>query len=333
MENRFLKEKLNLGLLYDDDTLHVAFGVDKNYFKYVGVVITSILEHNDNCYFHILIDSAEKNDVEKIEKTMNKYGSGCSIYFINDECLSGLKTTLAWSRATYYRLMLGEILPDNVGNVLYLDADILCLGKLDDVRSCSDLIDKIAVVPDPTPDEELDIRKKNIGMDLDSVYFCAGVMVLYPKKWKECNAFARMMDLLENNNYPYLDQDALNIYFADNKIFLPFRYNVYRHLYEDNKDAVLLHFVGTKPWCTFFEHSEQALWLSYLQKSYWNFDEVCIQPRTATEWRIYSKILKGKCKYRKAFVAHGKYLKKKIINIVKRRKEPDWFKFPSSNKK
>ncbi|ESJ62017.1 lipopolysaccharide 1,2-glucosyltransferase, partial [Salmonella enterica subsp. enterica serovar Manhattan str. CFSAN001078] len=68
-----------------------------------------------------------------------------SLYLIKVESLEVLPQTKVWSRAMYFRLFAFDYLSKKVNTLLYLDADVVCKGSLQDLLQL-DLTEKIAAV-------------------------------------------------------------------------------------------------------------------------------------------------------------------------------------------
>src|SRR6056300_274955 len=110
--------------------LNLVYAIDKNYNKQCVISIKSFLEHTKSkINIHIL---------HKDAKTFSEYRD----YLCNDKKLASIRvyqfnnTGLEFPRisgthiseATYYRLYLDLYLPNNINNLLYIDADVLCIN-------------------------------------------------------------------------------------------------------------------------------------------------------------------------------------------------------------
>lgn len=109
------------------------------YSKYLKITLLSLLKSNkevQNINVHILSDGIKKQSKQQIE-VIAKQKDNCSIFFYDmeeyKEYLSGLAPKFHGSYATYYKLFLTRILPDNIGRVLYLDVDLIVLENLEEL--------------------------------------------------------------------------------------------------------------------------------------------------------------------------------------------------------
>src|SRR5687768_4262493 len=117
--------------------MNVAFCVNNAYVNHLIVTIYSLLAHNKTGDIHIHILSSDITEDSKcaidILKQLHK-GLRVSYYSVNPSDFDGVSMTMDYiTRETFYRLMLADILPTSVNRVLYLDADILVIGKVNNI--------------------------------------------------------------------------------------------------------------------------------------------------------------------------------------------------------
>ncbi|MBO4405189.1 MAG: glycosyltransferase family 8 protein [Alphaproteobacteria bacterium] len=156
--------------------------------------------------------------------------------------------------ATYYRLRIPEILPENIKKVLYLDGDVIVeqdLKKLWDTDISNYVLGAVK-------------EGIELGVQHD---FNAGVLLLNLSKLQKINLLKESLSYLEKNKEKivYQDQDILNGLFFNQYKDLPRKWNVTSNIYmsEDlslvyaNKEAEIarknpgiIHFSGhsPKPW-------------------------------------------------------------------------------------
>lgn len=172
--------------------------------------------------------------------------------------IDGLPTKKRLRKATYFRLLIPQELPETVTRVLYLDTDIVVRREIDDlwkidlgghsVAACQDLVvqrvDRIA------PYQEA-------GFSPNADYFNAGVLLMDLARWRAEGTSDRVVaNIVANGDkYPLLDQDGLNAVLSENWSELPPQWNVqvgsqvlgYQPLSVD--EAGIVHFTGkAKPW-------------------------------------------------------------------------------------
>lgn len=65
-----------------NSTMQIAYGVDHNFIRPMGISMTSILEHNPQAQFHIFLDDISSEDKARIQRTVERYHSSCTIYYL-----------------------------------------------------------------------------------------------------------------------------------------------------------------------------------------------------------------------------------------------------------
>ena len=119
------------------------------------------------------------------------------------------------SEATFYRLYLSNLFTEEDFNIIYLDADIICVNNpineiastFDNMDSDSEFLgfaDELKKIDYSEPFHRLEMKNDK--------YFNAGVMLLNLGKWKENNYTQKSLDLVERlkNKAKFWDQDILN---------------------------------------------------------------------------------------------------------------------------
>jgi lipopolysaccharide biosynthesis glycosyltransferase len=171
----------------------------------------------------------------------------------------------------YARLLAPDRLAALASKVLYLDVDMIVLRPIEDLWSedlgphvcacCQDL----AI---PTVSSGMAIRDhQKLGLDPDSPYFNAGVMLIDTRRWKEQAIGQKALAYLASHfeAVSLFDQEALNVALAMDWRRLSYRWNLIASvagrsfldttlLRRDDYDESLLaphivHYAGTlKPW-------------------------------------------------------------------------------------
>ena len=135
-KEKLLKEQIEFNAFDDADIKNIIFGVDSNYIKYAAVTMLSIIKHNqdEKIAFHIFCDEIKDEDLQKIKHiTEENPQISIIIYYLSNEVIAEFPQNINWNLAIYYRAIAPYILYGKVKRALYLDADILCLGKINDL--------------------------------------------------------------------------------------------------------------------------------------------------------------------------------------------------------
>ena len=162
------------------------------------------------------------------------------------------------SEATYYRLFIEDLLPDDLEHVLYLDADIICFDDpSSEIQNVINLLLKsentIASVPEKFNDAEKKDVNQRLNINADK-YFNAGVMFIDLQSWRKKSIMLASLEIInqKNKDLKFWDQDVLNIIFNNDLIEInnSFNYliNIEKHTVIP-KNTIFIHYAGSfKPW-------------------------------------------------------------------------------------
>jgi lipopolysaccharide biosynthesis glycosyltransferase len=132
------------------------------------------------------------------------------------------------------------------------------------------------------------VPDNNLGLDLRSGYFNAGVMLVNLNYWRAHKLNKLFYDYIHNNSekIKLYDQDVLNSVLKDQRLLLPIKYNITcgwlwtasmpntdkfaEEFDEAIKDPVLVHYTTTsKPWQKGCHHPYRSLFLKYKSQTMW----------------------------------------------------------------
>ena len=101
--------------------VHIAFGVDQNFVRGMGVAMVSILANNPlrSFVFHICTKQIHLEDLFRIEKIAKKHPVLINIYWIQDSIFADLVTFEHLPSATYYRFALADLLAERINRVCF----------------------------------------------------------------------------------------------------------------------------------------------------------------------------------------------------------------------
>ncbi len=307
-----------------EQTCHVAFGVDNHYARGMGITLFSLLENNPDVPFHIHIFSTGL-DAEVRKKLLELASDrvlAITLYFYHAECLDALPSIGRYGKSIYYRIFIPLLLKDVVTRVIYLDADMLCVGSLrplidtplGDYTLCAVNDNKRAR---STLCPELNLSSGN--------YFNSGFLYINIPLWLERNTTERLLALITDKGgyFRFPDQDALNVVLEKEVLLLPKKYN---HIYDiiANKvsyrpkipsDTVIIHFTGKcKPWHLWGSGSLADLYFSYYQRTPWRTIPLDL-PSNHKEMKRYAYILWLKKHYSLSLLWLIKYAKSKYFHV------------------
>ncbi|MDE1900463.1 MAG: hypothetical protein KGI37_02320 [Alphaproteobacteria bacterium] len=232
----------------DKPALHVAFGVDRSYLPPMGAAIASIARANPELaiIFHVMATGFSSSDKDELTRFAQRQGMDIRCHDVDDVLLARLPDPDAYTRAIYNRFLICDALAGIASKVLYLDADIICTGKLAELVS----LDMEGKVVAAVPDVEQERRKQAAGLPENAVYFNSGVLYIDVEKWNERGLTNILIKTLAENygRFSMLDQDALNVVLAETVLLLPRKWNVLIDHFPVGGDTVFIHYAGGKPW-------------------------------------------------------------------------------------
>lgn len=295
------------------ESIVVVCAADDNYAMQVAVAGRSAIEnlqgnHDINLY---IIDGGIKNhNKQKILKSLDS--EKCKVEFIqiSDSLLrkieeahkpvasEGVTTKAGYVKAEYvsiasfYRLLIPDLIPQQFDKVIYLDGDLVVRGNLEELWQ-ADLGENFVLAAQDTYIPYVSCRTgffnyEKLGVPPDSKYFNAGVLVIDLKKWRDAGTSAKAIEYFVQNleHVGWYDQGILNGLLAGQwgeldprwnmsptSVFgfsswqqSPFSEETYNAL---TRDPFIVHYVSEKkPWTSrhtlckeyFFQYVDMTEW-------------------------------------------------------------------------
>ncbi len=264
----------------------IACSIDDNYQEQFFVFLTSLFENNSKKEFHIFILHETlgvefKTKIDFFFKVKSTFTY--SLIQLRDSLLDEALVFGHVSRATYFRLLLTKVIPNNVNEILYLDVDIIInqnIGKLLEISISN--YSHLGVINLGIEDN----YKVNLGLLNTSTYFNAGVMMINLAWWRNESIYERSLDFIKNNSEKIIlwDQDVLNVVLENNWKEIPFKYNAQEQIFRDDMrneypvlnfldscyNPTIIHYTGgghSKPWFKECRHALKNEYIYYYYKS------------------------------------------------------------------
>lgn len=308
-------EQQTFGRLKDADKqpIHIAFGVDANFIRPMGITMTSLIDNNRNqrLVFHVFANSIEKNDVERLRILAEAEQVLIHLYMINQDIFKSMQTTWNYTVATYNRFVVAKLLYPQVKQVLYMDADMVCKGNLAELVGM-DFEGNIAMVVHDQG-KFVASHMKTLELKHDR-YFNAGMLYIDLQKWNENKISEQAMELLQKKKFFLLDQDALNILLDGRAKFIDRKWNEICNMEKKyskiSEDAIIVHFASrNKPWHVWCIHPEKELFIRYSKASLWKDIPFSNQPRSYKEMKMMGAAMLYYGNYKEALSWYLKYWK------------------------
>ena len=233
--------------------MNVVFCVDRNGLKQFAVAATSVAIHRQKkpaTLFLLSVDVQESDVAEFFQKLRNDFGLTCRLIRIPRENFASFPVSGHVTVGSYFRLMIGEALPDDVSEVLYLDTDIVVHHPIDEAlhQALDNLHSSGKIVAAVEENAATGDHLRRAGIH-SGPYLNAGVMVINLPRWKEAFSLDYFVDILKNNekNIIWWDQDILNIALQGQWLELSPDLNGLAS--RRTKDTMIYHYAGNqKPW-------------------------------------------------------------------------------------
>lgn len=249
--------------------MNILVSLDSNYIYPLCTMLRSLSKNCSGSHIDLYVaySSLTENDFSQMETALCNVEHKIRRVPVSDELFADFPVLDRISKATYYRLLAGDILPSEVDRILYLDPDIVINKNLEEFYS-SDM--KGCMIAGATHLFGIlgAINRLRLGMKHKHSYINAGVLLIDLKKWRETtNANDILTYISKKHRTLFLaDQDVVNALFWDKTLAVDERiYNLdektlayYSKKTAGDKridlqwvrdNAVIIHFNGKhKPW-------------------------------------------------------------------------------------
>lgn len=274
--------------------MNIACATDNNFAPYCGIMLTSLFENNKDHSFsvYILSRGLSEEHCSKFDILARKYHSEIKIVNMNNYDWSNCPVR-GWAKLpveTYFRIVLPDVLPENIHKILYLDVDMvinssienLYMQDIDDAPLCA-CVDYGMSVDCNDVETRLGVETKN--------YFNAGVLLINLSYWRTYHISERCFELINSNPdiLKYHDQDVLNfvLHRAPQRIkYMDITYNfmtaliqtrVFKRVTNEIQSRIsqcanptIVHFASLiKPWFQLCANPYKPLFLYYKRQSLW----------------------------------------------------------------
>jgi lipopolysaccharide biosynthesis glycosyltransferase len=261
---------------YDKSILYCISG---NYIDVLVTSIRSLLLNNPNQNFQIFVfhNYNERNQEILIQEIRSIKISTFILetFFVEvDFDSENLPLHGHIDVSTYYRLLIEKYIPPTVDKILYLDADVVIEGSIDELFNLDLNGNVLGAVNHnlaiSNSDLKLESRFDKLSLNLSS-YFNAGVMLIDYKLWLKSNVLARSKSILHqySAHLDWWDQDILNMIFINSYLSISPKWNFIDKYYSAKEDLtriiIIYHFAGPhKPWYLFVKvPNKEVFWKYY----------------------------------------------------------------------
>lgn len=291
--------------------MNIVLATDDNFVQHCGTTIKSITTNNHDVRFFILTEGLDPQKAKLLKEVVSENGCSLEFLLVPSELVKYFPMSKMASShisiATYYRLFITSLLPQEIEKVIYLDCDMIIRGNLDGLWNTN--LDNAPLAAVYQQNEWADHTNSwgRLGIPREYGYFNAGCLVLNINFLREDNFQQKAIDFI-NSHFDKIishDQDVLNALYHKNARVLQCKWNylpifwkpIFNKIHfpnrcnykEEKSDSafypIVIHFVDKpKPWnygCVnpytkeYFKYLAQTPWRNYKVefsfKEYYNF--------------------------------------------------------------
>jgi len=342
--------------------MNILYSCDDKYSPYTGVSITSLFESNkelDEINVYVLGLGLSELNLMKFKKLEETYSRRITIIDAKeiDDYLAERGAKL-WhsSRATFFRLFVQQVLPDDVENILYMDSDIVIVDSLAELENFEFEENKACAM---TYLRLFEGYNKYIGLKENDKCYATATLFINMPNWRKLNCHERIMNNIDKGyaRFYAVDVDLASHTLQENIQLLPAKYSVvpdwveFGHpsnlLYycdadeknyysvQELEDAVsnpvILHCASGNtfvPWVKGSKHPFKQEWEAYKKISLWkDIDQIEVKTNLRRKIQIALYIILSQkwsqkwycriCKVNNKLRIHMHYKKNKLIWGVK----------------
>lgn len=266
--------------------IEILVTIDQNYLKPLEVMMYSVRLNNLDQDFRVWLihDNIDDSALAGLEKFCEQINVKLETVAMNQNIIfpDSLLNLHDYPKEMYFRLLSGQVLPDNLHRVIYLDPDTLVINSIKPLWDL-DLQNKMfaASVHEGLTDIMSSIN--NIRLGTTTGYFNSGIMLMDLDQMRQKVNIEDITKAIEEHHDSLIlpDQDILNYLYGEDILKIPETrwnydaraYSVYltRSTGEYNTEWVMentsiLHFCGKpKPWQKEKHSRFKALYLNYQQ--------------------------------------------------------------------
>ena len=207
--------------------MNVMYASDNNYAWLMGVSMVSLFENNresKEINVYLFGDKISSGNVDMLNRAAEQYGRKLEIIDVNKLTLPEKLYSGRYPKSAFSRLFAYDLLPKEIGRVLYLDCDIIVDSGIEDLYNHAMDGKIIWAVKDCVSKA----YKQKIGIKGEDVYINTGVMLMNLEKMRKFPMAERITAFVDRfaGVMDYADQEIVNGIFQGEFGILPPQWNV-----------------------------------------------------------------------------------------------------------
>lgn len=265
------------------EAVQVVVSCDDGYARHLCILLLSLFEYtvSRSVQVHVLVPEGFVSQQQLRQALGNKWEC-LSFHYVRQSIFAGFTLNKDYSHATYFRMLMADFLPADLGRVIFLDTDMMVVGDISDLWAIPLGDAVIAAVPDPGYQHD-----GVLGLLEYEPYFNAGVLLIDLVRWRREQVGRRAFAFAEAHadRLVHMDQCALNWVLRDRWRALSPTWNVQTHALGEyvNKAFVyfkpvprllararIIHFnTPGRPWLYADDHPCKQQYLDWQSKTPW----------------------------------------------------------------
>lgn len=194
--------------------MNILYASNDGFARHLGTSMYSLFDKNqgaERIAVYVLSLGLSEENIGKLQEIADKFGRELVILEMGDirEKFAFDVDTGGYDISIMGRLFMGEMLPETVERVLYLDCDTVVVRPIEKMWK-EDLGGAVfGAVMEPTIYEAV---KESIGLEKEDGYYNSGVLLVDLKRWREEHVQEMLMRFLKEKGGALFasDQDLLN---------------------------------------------------------------------------------------------------------------------------
>lgn len=277
--------------------MNILYASNDGFARHLGTSMYSLFDKNrgaETITVYVLSLGLSEENIGKLQEIADTFDRELVILELGDirKRFDFEVDTGGYDISIMGRLFMGEMLPEEVDRVLYLDCDTVIVRSIEKMWKTHLGEAILGAVPEPTIYEAV---KDSIGLGTEDNYYNSGVLLVDLKRWREEQVQEKLMQFLREKGGALFasDQDLLNGALKGRihtmmpvcNFFPNYRYFSYKTLVEyapsyktvskeafqkAKKHPMIIHYMGDeRPWIRGNRNHYRLAYEKYLAKTPW----------------------------------------------------------------
>lgn len=314
--------------------MNIVCATDDNFVQHCSIMLTSLLVNNSDVQIYVLTEGLKPENEKIIREEVEDKGGKVKFCIVDSSIVekfpmpegAGLQHI---SRATYYRLLISDLLPESVEKVIYMDCDIIVNKSIQELWDTDLTGYALAAVKQIG----FGYEAERLGYPIEYGYFNAGVNMINLTYFREHNVSEQLIQYIADkySKIKYHDQDTLNAVLYDKTLHIMPQWNMTSIIYAyqlqkrgDNvagvvlndykaekesafktmKDPYVVHYVSRpKPWQDNCVHPLYHLYYDYAKRTL-HFANILPQNECKRQLAVFRQALRERLSAIKQSIVH-----------------------------